>query len=180
MSLLTDEEQDKCMPTEGQLKAYLAEPDDAVAAALSLKDKRLVAKFILSGRNIADASQTVTLKAVAEWGDGECNHDKNVFPVHRRNCHRCRAEALEANRIGKMPGGGIMELLIETDNTDPTVRAGLYYAKPIDVSELRRFIVKLILSHRFHSGLDYSEEIGESTATNVAEAIVGYMKETSQ
>ena len=73
-----------------------------------------------------------------------------------------------------------MELLIETNNTDSTGKAGLYYAEPIDVGELRGFIVKLILSHRFHSGLDYSEEIGEDTATRVANAIVEYMKETPQ
>ena len=70
-----------------------------------------------------------------------------------------------------------MELLIETNDTDPTVKAGLYYAKPIDVSELRGFIVRLILSHRFHSGLDFSEEVGETTATRAADAIVKYMKE---
>ncbi len=88
MSLLTDEEQDACMPTEEQLEAYLAEPDDAVAASLSEKDKRLVAKFILCGRNIANASQAKTLKAVAEWGNELCAEHQGGSQL-RKQCIFC-------------------------------------------------------------------------------------------
>ncbi|KKN62233.1 hypothetical protein LCGC14_0513700 [marine sediment metagenome] len=101
MSLLTEEEQDRCMPSDEQLEAYLAEPDDAVAAALTEKDKRLVAKFILLGRNVADASQTKTLKAVAEWLDKPClsGTEDAIY-----KCPRCVRQLRDMLREGKMPG----------------------------------------------------------------------------
>lgn len=62
--LLDDEEQDDCMPTEAELLAYLAEPDDEVAESLSPADKKLVAKVILHGRKILITQDIKTLKAV--------------------------------------------------------------------------------------------------------------------
>ncbi len=106
MSLLTDEEQDACMPSEEQLEAYLAEPDDAIAAGLNEKDKRLVAKFILCGRNIADASQTVTLKAVGEWLDERCESEEPAHAPYgglRIACRGCMNELLREASEGKAP-----------------------------------------------------------------------------
>jgi len=50
---LSEEAQDACAPSKEQVEEYLAEPDDAIAALLSLEEKQLVAKCILYGRNIA-------------------------------------------------------------------------------------------------------------------------------
>ena len=55
MWLLTAREQDDCTPSTEQLEAYLDEPDDAVARSLNIRDKRLVAKCVLYGENIARA-----------------------------------------------------------------------------------------------------------------------------
>ena len=52
---LTEKEQDECVATSEQLEAYLREPDDEEAANLSQEEKRLVAKCILYGVNIAQA-----------------------------------------------------------------------------------------------------------------------------
>ena len=69
-----------------------------------------------------------------------------------------------------------MEILIETNDTTPFNNAGLYYAKPIDMAKFESFIIKLILSYRLHSHLDYSEEIGESTAKRIASAIISKLQ----
>ena len=102
MSLLTDEEQDGCMPSEEQLEAYMAEPDDAIAASLSEKDKRLVAKFILCGRNIAKAQERKTLKAVAKEMDSKCPHFQKRRP--KSDCPGCMVGLMTACLEGKMPG----------------------------------------------------------------------------
>lgn len=70
-----------------------------------------------------------------------------------------------------------MQLLIETNDTSPFNKAGLFYAKPIDKDLLQRFIVKLILSYRLHSHHDYSEEIGEITAKSISASILKYLED---
>lgn len=55
MKRITDEEQDACTPTNEEVDAYLAEPDDAIAAILTPQEKRLAARTILYGRKVADA-----------------------------------------------------------------------------------------------------------------------------
>jgi len=54
--LLTPEEQDNCSPSEAQLEAYLAKPNDKIAESLTVSEKRLVAKCILYGENIMKAA----------------------------------------------------------------------------------------------------------------------------
>ena len=54
---LTDEEYNGLMPNKEQFESYLKEPDDELAASLSENEKRLVAKFILFGENVAKAAQ---------------------------------------------------------------------------------------------------------------------------
>jgi hypothetical protein len=53
--LLTDEEEDRCTPTKKEIEAYLAEPDDTTAKALTEQEKRLVAKCVLYGKKIKQA-----------------------------------------------------------------------------------------------------------------------------
>lgn len=53
--ILTDEEEDACVPTEAELEAYLAEPDDTLARCLPPETKCLVAKGILYGKKVARA-----------------------------------------------------------------------------------------------------------------------------
>jgi hypothetical protein len=53
--LLTDEEEDRCTPTKKEIEAYLAEPDDTTAKALTEQEKRLVAKYVLYGKKIKQA-----------------------------------------------------------------------------------------------------------------------------
>ncbi len=53
--LLTDAELNACVANKQQLKDYLAEPDDEVAASLPPLEKTLVAKAILLARNVAKA-----------------------------------------------------------------------------------------------------------------------------
>ena len=56
--LLTEKEQDACTPKKEQMEAYLAEPDDEVAAILRAENPekfRQVARAILYGKNIAKA-----------------------------------------------------------------------------------------------------------------------------
>ncbi|KKN24499.1 hypothetical protein LCGC14_0894390 [marine sediment metagenome] len=54
---------------------------------------------------VADASQTVTLKAVAEWMDGRCTgRHANVGNAWRVRCDSCLALLAIALREGKMPG----------------------------------------------------------------------------
>ena len=59
---LTDEEYNGLMPNKEQLESYLKEPDDELAASLSENEKRLVAKFILFGGNVAKAAQDKLMK----------------------------------------------------------------------------------------------------------------------
>ncbi len=104
--LLTDEEQDACVATPEQLKAYLAEPDDKVAAALYDSDKRIIAKRILYGRNIAEAEHAQTLKAVADWSGVRCGdraheaYDK----FYRVDCNLCMRYLVWNASEGQMPG----------------------------------------------------------------------------
>ena len=56
--LLTDDEADNCTPSTEQVEAYLAEPDDEVAAGLRVSYPtafRIIGRFTLYGRNIAQA-----------------------------------------------------------------------------------------------------------------------------
>ena len=63
-------------------------------------------------------------------------------------------------------------LLIETDqDIDPVDDSSLFYAKPINKYEVIDALKDYILRYRFHSGLDYSQEIGEQTAIKVAGGI---------
>ncbi len=58
-------------------------------------------------RAIADASQAVTLKAVAKWGNTDCDsefHDDPDIPRRRRDCPECRREGWFALRKGELPG----------------------------------------------------------------------------
>ncbi len=59
-------------------------------------------------RLVADASQTKTLKAVAEWGQAECynglHSEENILQVRRMECPDCRDELLREASEGKMPG----------------------------------------------------------------------------
>ena len=57
-------------------------------------------------RATADASQTKTLKAVAEWLNGKCSNEHHSGRGHwqRKNCVNCRMELIEAAAEGKMPG----------------------------------------------------------------------------
>ena len=96
MSLLTDEDIRKAtfIPDE------YGDPDFCVT--LFGKDR---------DRAIADASQVVTLKAVAEWGNEYCGHHLNLKgrpvdspPKRRHMCGFCREDLLEAAAKGKMPG----------------------------------------------------------------------------
>lgn len=58
--LLTADEMDECTATTEQLESYLAEPDDRIAADLSLTEKRLISKCVLYGVNIAKAQRDLT------------------------------------------------------------------------------------------------------------------------
>jgi len=55
LRVLNDEEQDSCVPTHYEVEKYLAEPDDAVAASLTLEEKHKVAFGVLYGRKVAQA-----------------------------------------------------------------------------------------------------------------------------
>ena len=62
--LLTKEMRGNCIPSEAELDAYLATPDDAVASKLreelGIEDFRKLAKIILYTENIEKAQQTLT------------------------------------------------------------------------------------------------------------------------
>jgi len=65
-TVMSPEEQDKCTPTDEQLEAYLAEPDDDVAARLREADPkmfRIVGRCLLYGQNIAKAQAEISYKA---------------------------------------------------------------------------------------------------------------------
>jgi len=67
--MLTDEETDKCTPSSEQLEAFLAEPDDEVAAELKASDPdafRIIGRCILYGRNIRQAQLNKAL-ALFQW-----------------------------------------------------------------------------------------------------------------
>ena len=73
-TVMTEEEQDNCTPTQQQVQAYLAEPDDELAKKMRLAEPRMfrtMAKVILYGRNIAQVQAEITFKAgireVVEW-----------------------------------------------------------------------------------------------------------------
>lgn len=59
-------------------------------------------------RLVADASQTKTLKAVAEWLEDSCDTPSRLphggHHVKRKVCYACVLFLLEAIREGKMPG----------------------------------------------------------------------------
>ena len=70
-TVMSPEEQDNCTATKEQLENYLARPDDRVAVSLDLVEKKLVAKAILYGENIAQAQAGITwnkaIREVVEW-----------------------------------------------------------------------------------------------------------------
>jgi hypothetical protein len=73
--LLTDEEQDDCVPTRTELDAYMAGPDDGVAASITdARLKRQIGSRILYGVNIAEAQDAKTIKVLADC--------KQLPPVH--------------------------------------------------------------------------------------------------
>ncbi len=63
---------------------------------------------LLKARAVADASQTATLKAAAEWGAKDCQNglhsEENIIVVRQIECPDCQDELLEAAAKGKMPG----------------------------------------------------------------------------
>ncbi len=68
-TVLTELEQDKCTPTKEQLDAYLAAPDDEIAAKLHREYPEkfvLIAKSILYGQNIAKAQDAHTRSEIAK------------------------------------------------------------------------------------------------------------------
>ena len=79
--LLTDEEQNDCTPTEAEIDALMAEPDDAVAAALTNKiAKRRIATVILCWRKIRSAQDKKTLAALAGKGGLENPYKHKLIP----------------------------------------------------------------------------------------------------
>ncbi len=96
--LLTEKEQDDCVATDAQLEAYLAEPDDAVAASLPDDLKRRVARFILYGRNIAETQDTKSeplvradmCRETAAYLSERCDNVRHSKAGHyRRFCQAC-------------------------------------------------------------------------------------------
>ena len=82
--------------------------DEEIAAAI-----RTAPLEQQAGQTMIIAQRAKTLKAVAEWGDGYCDHRLNMEghpvdspPKRRRSCIFCRENLLEATRQGKMPGEG--------------------------------------------------------------------------
>jgi len=68
------------------------------------------------------------------------------------------------------------KLLIETNqDVDPVDDSGLFYAKPVDIEQATNDIKSYILRCRFHSGLDFAEEITEQTALNTAIGIINIL-----
>jgi len=61
---LTDEEIDALTPSDEEIEAYLAEPDDKIAASLDPATKRLVARVILLTRKVAQAMKEKILEAL--------------------------------------------------------------------------------------------------------------------
>ena len=84
MIRLTSAEMDNCTPTREQLENYLAEPDDKLATSLDLVEKRLIAKAILYGENIAHAQ----LKKVENYGSTKCPHASRGNLL-RKDCLYC-------------------------------------------------------------------------------------------
>lgn len=65
--LLTPEEQDNCTPTDAEIEAYLATPDDAVAASIKNSiTRRHIAKAVLYGEKITKAADAKTHAADIE------------------------------------------------------------------------------------------------------------------
>ncbi len=54
---------------------------------------------------VVEASQTLTLKAVAEWLGEYCDNPKHESQAKRIACIRCLWELQDAGTFGKMPGG---------------------------------------------------------------------------
>ncbi len=97
MSLLTDKELDNGM------QAGVAD------WVISLRPTGDLNRSMFQG--VIEAQHAKTLKAVAEWEDGYCDHRLNLEgrpvdspPKRRRSCIFCRENLLEATRQGKMPG----------------------------------------------------------------------------
>ncbi len=78
--LLMEEEQDACTPTNEQLEAYLAEPDDEVAAKIRAADPekfREICRGILHGDNIAKAQRDLSYPIGYRDGYEDAMKEKN-------------------------------------------------------------------------------------------------------
>ncbi len=86
----------------------ILEPVTDPALVAKLRDNAEdLAIFMSEYSVVAQASQTKTLKAVAEWGNADCDSeclDDLDIPRRRRDCPACRREGWFAFRKGKMPG----------------------------------------------------------------------------
>lgn len=67
-------------------------------------------------------------------------------------------------------------LLIATDMVEPLDNTGLYYAKPLDDKKSVVKIKDYLLKRGLHSGLNYAEEISETTANGIASDIINILK----
>jgi len=107
-TVMSEEEQDSCTPTDEESKAYLGEPDDEVAAKLRATYPemfRVIGRCLLYGRKIAKAQTEISFKAgekagarkVVEWGNEKCMQHGHVFRykgellsnTYRRECSLC-------------------------------------------------------------------------------------------
>ena len=106
--VISDEEQDNCVPTEEQLDAYLATPDDEVAAKIRRENpeaSREIGKHILWGNNIAqaqrDASDDYWEDSNAFWKDAVHKTAKHCEKLqHNVDARIAEAVREERERIG--------------------------------------------------------------------------------
>jgi hypothetical protein len=119
--LLTDEEEDRCTPTKEEIDAYLAEPDDAIAKALTPEEKRLVAKCVLYGKKIKQAQLA---KAQAHC-EKRVREEREKIVVFLRQ-HWIGYDTSEAPRWVYLKFGGTQEdweRLIGTPEKEPDMEA---------------------------------------------------------
>ena len=106
MSVISEEQQDACKPTDEQLKAYLATPDDSVAAYIRKEfpdEFPKIGRAILWGQNIAkrqrDADLKVHLAEIAwldnAWRDYSEAKEKEWAKILQTKLNRAR-EGLKA------------------------------------------------------------------------------------
>lgn len=83
--LLTQEEREECVPTDDELKVYLATPDDGVARKLREKlTPELFGKFalvILYSENAEKAQDAKTLEGVGEHLSKRHPYQEDIFPT---------------------------------------------------------------------------------------------------